>query len=153
METYYHKSLIGILELVCENNKLISLKLVNKKGPSSDEIELIKNIKSQLDNYFSGKLKYFDIKINPKGTDFQKKVWMELLKIPYGKTISYSELAKNIKNDNASRAVGNACNKNPIMIIIPCHRVISKNGKIGKYAYGDSIKKRLLEIEQYRYLR
>ena len=97
--------------------------------------------------YFSGKRKVFDIKINPAGTDFQKLVWKELQKIPYGKTKSYSEIAAAAGNKNAQRAVSNACNKNPIMIIIPCHRVVSKNGNIGGFAYGSIIKQKLLNVE------
>ena len=89
----------------------------------------------------------FDIKINPAGTDFQKLVWKELQKIPYGKIKSYSEIAAATGNKNVQRAVGTACNKNPIMIIIPCHRVISKNNNLGGYVYGSKIKQKLLNIE------
>lgn len=147
MEKSYYKSPIGILEIICENGELVSLKLVDYCEKSNFETDFIKDIKNQLDEYFSGKRKVFDIKINPKGTDFQKLVWKELQKIPYGKTKSYSEIAKAIGNKNAQRAVGSACNKNPIMIIIPCHRVISKNNNLGGYAYGSEIKQKLLNIE------
>lgn len=147
MEKSYYKSPIGILEIICENNKLISLKLVNCCEKTSVETDFIKDINKQLDEYFLGKRTIFNIKINPKGTDFQKLVWKELQKIPYGKTKSYSEIAKAIGNKNAQRAVGSACNKNPIMIIIPCHRVISKNNNLGGYAYGSEIKQKLLNIE------
>ena len=147
MEKSYYKSPIGILEIICENNKLVSLKLVDYCEKSNIEADFIKDIKNQLDEYFSGKRKVFDIKINPTGTDFQKLVWSELQKITYGKTKSYSEIAAVAGNKNAQRAVGNACNKNPIMIIIPCHRVISKNGNTGGFAYGNSVKKKILELE------
>ena len=147
MRKSYYKSPIGILEIICENNKLISLKLVNCCEKTSVETDFIKDIKKQLDEYFSGKRTIFNIKINPKGTDFQKLVWSELQNIPYGETKSYSEIAAAAGNKNAQRAVGNACNKNPIMIIIPCHRVISKNNNIGGYAYSRSIKQKLLNIE------
>ncbi len=147
MEKSYYKSPIGILEIICENNKLVSLKLVDCSEKTTVETDFIKDIKNQLDEYFSGKRKVFDIKINPKGTDFQKLVWKELQKIPYGKTKSYSEIAVVAGNKNAQRAVGNACNKNPIMIIIPCHRVVSKNNNLGGYAYGSEIKQKLLNIE------
>ena len=147
MEKSYYKSPISILEIICENNKLVSLKLVDCCEKTTVETNFIKDIKNQLDEYFSGKRKVFDIKINPKGTDFQKLVWKELQKIPYGKTKSYSEIAAVAGNKNAQRAVGNACNKNPIMIIIPCHRVVSKNNNIGGYAYGSEIKQKLLNIE------
>ena len=147
MEKSYYKSTIGILEIICENNKLVSLKLVDYCEKSNIETDFIKDIKKQLDEYFLGKRTIFNIKINPKGTDFQKLVWSELQNIPYGKTKSYSEIAAAAGNKNAQRAVGNACNKNLIMIIIPCHRVVSKNNNIGGYAYGRSIKQKLLNIE------
>ena len=147
MEKSYYKSTIGILEIICENNKLVSLKLVDYCEKSNVETNFIKDIKKQLGEYFSGKRTTFDIKINPTGTDFQKMVWKELQNISYGETKSYSEIAAAAGNKNAQRAVGNACNKNLIMIIIPCHRVVSKNNNIGGYAYGRSIKQKLLNIE------
>ena len=147
MEKYFYKSPIGILEIAYNNNELISLKLVNKYIFSCEENDFIKNLKTQLDEYFSGQRKIFDIKLNPSGTNFQKLVWKELQKIPYGKTKSYSQIANEIGNKNAQRAVGSACNKNPIIIIIPCHRVISKNGNLGGFAYGNLIKKKLLNHE------
>ncbi|MEE3349306.1 MAG: methylated-DNA--[protein]-cysteine S-methyltransferase [Candidatus Gastranaerophilaceae bacterium] len=147
MEKSYYKSPIGILEIICENGVLVSLKLVDYIEKSNVETDFIKDVKFQLDEYFSGKRKVFNIKINPSGTDFQKLVWKELQKIPYGKTKSYSKVAASCNNKNAQRAVGSACNKNPIMIIIPCHRVISKNGNLGGFAYGNKIKLKLLKIE------
>lgn len=101
----------------------------------------------QLNKYFKKELKIFDIPIKPSGTPFQKKVFSELLKIPYGSTISYQELAKRVGNEKASRAVANANGKNPIAIIIPCHRVIAKNGSIGGFNSGVDIKKELLKLE------
>ena len=147
MEKSYYKSPIGILEIICENGKLVSLKLVDYCEKSNVETNFIKDIKKQLGEYFSGKRTTFDIKINPTGTDFQKMVWKELQNISYGETKSYSEIAAAAGNKNAQRAIGNACNKNPIMIIIPCHRVISKNNNLGGYAYGSEIKQKLLNIE------
>lgn len=147
MEKSYYKSPIGVLEIICEKDALISLKLVENVDKSDSETTLIKEIKTQLYEYFSGKRKIFDIKLKTKGTEFQKCVWEELRKISYGKTKSYSEIAVAVGNKNTQRAVGSACNKNPIMIIIPCHRVISKNGELGGFAYGNSIKQKLLKIE------
>ena len=147
MEKSYYKSPIGILEIICENEYLTSLKLVKQAGKTNKETTLIKTIKTQLGEYFSGKRNNFDIKIYPKGTEFQKKVWDELLNIPYGNAKSYSEIAATIGNKNAQRAVGSACNKNPIMIIIHCHRVVSKNGNLGGFAYGNFVKQELLKIE------
>ena len=149
MEKSYYKSPIGILEIISENNKLVSLKLVDCCEKTSIETVFIKDIKNQLGEYFSRKRTTFNININPAGTDFQKLVWKELQKIPYGKTKSYSEIAAVAGNKNAQRAVGNACNKNPIMIIIPCHRVVSKNNNLGGYAYGSKIKQKLLNIENF----
>ena len=147
MEKSYYYSPIGILEIICENNELVSLRLVENVSGRVVDTDFIKKIKLQLDEYFLGERKSFDIKINPKGTQFQKRVWNELQKISYGKTKSYSEIAHIIGNKNAQRTVGSACNKNPIMIIIPCHRVISKNGKLGGFAYGNTVKLKLLELE------
>ena len=148
MEKFYYNSPIGILEITCENNYLTALKSVAKVKTSSNETDFYKRIRTQLDEYFSGKRKVFDIKITQNGTDFQKKVWKELLKIPYGETLSYSEIAQNIGNENASRAVGGACNKNPIMIVVPCHRVIAKNGNLTGFAYGLTMKEFLLNLEK-----
>ena len=147
MEKSHYKSSIGILEIICEKDSLISLKLVDETAKSECETPIIKEIKKQLDEYFSGNRKSFNIKLTPKGTDFQKKVWKELIKIPFGETKSYSEIAIAIGNKKAQRAVGSACNKNPIMIIIPCHRIILKDGELGKFAYGNMIKQKLFEIE------
>lgn len=147
MEKSYYYSPIGILEIICKNNELVSLKTSDNSLENNIDTDYIKKIKFQLNEYFSGQRQKFDIKINPKGTEFQKKVWCELREIPFGKVKSYSEIATAIGNKNAQRAVGSACNRNPIMIIIPCHRVISKNGNIGGFAYGNCVKQTLLELE------
>jgi methylated-DNA-[protein]-cysteine S-methyltransferase len=101
----------------------------------------------QLDEYFKGKRTEFDLNLAPEGTDFQKTVWKALAKIRFGKTQSYGEVAKVIKNPKGSRAVGLANGKNPICIIVPCHRVIGANGKLTGYAGGLKAKKWLLEHE------
>ena len=147
MEKSYYKSPIGVLEIICEKDALISLKLVKNAYKSDTETVLIKEIKTQLYEYFLGKRKIFDIKINPQGTKFQKLVWKELQKIQYGKTKSYSEIAAAAGNKNAQRAIGSACNRNHILIVIPCHRVISKNGNLGGFEYGINIKEKLLNLE------
>ncbi len=151
MEAFYYKSPIGNLEIICENNELLSLQISNHIKMEVKKTDFTKNVKLQLDEYFSGKRQKFEIKINPKGTDFQKLVWNELKKIPYGETKSYSDIAKIVGNKNAQRAVGFACNKNPILIIVPCHRVISKNGKLGGYAYGNENKQKLLGFEGLKF--
>lgn len=149
MKKYYYNSPIGIMEIICTENTLYSLKIIDKFDVSDKETDFSRNIKTQLEEYFLGKRKNFDININIQGTDFQKQVWQELQKIPFGKTQSYSEIAQLVGRKNAQRAVGSACNKNPIMIIIPCHRIISKNGNIGGFAYGNFIKQKLLELENH----
>lgn len=102
----------------------------------------------QLEAYFKGELIRFDLELSVNGTNFQKKVWKELVNIPYGETIAYGELAKRVGNPNASRAVGMATGKNPVPIIIPCHRVIGKNGSLTGFGGGLNVKKRLLELEK-----
>ena len=100
-----------------------------------------------LDDYFAGKRPCNVPRLNPQGTDLQKRVWQALLPIPYGETLSYGEIAKMV-GCRSAQAVGQAVGANPIALIIPCHRVIAAQGKIGGYAYGTEIKKRLLELEQ-----
>ena len=104
-------------------------------------------LKIQLEEYFSGKRKSFSVPLKPKGTAFQEKVWKELLKIPCGEVNTYGEIAKALGNSKGARAVGLACNKNPIIILIPCHRVVGKNGNLTGYACGLDMKKYLLSIE------
>ncbi len=112
------------------------------------ETKLIKECFQQLEEYFVGIRKKFDLPLNPKGTDFQRKVWNELLNIPYGEVKTYKDVAICIGNEKASRAIGMANNKNPIPIIIPCHRVIGANGKLVGYSGGLNIKQKLLDIEK-----
>ena len=147
---------IGELAICEENGKIVLVNVVKTKEDIEEmaknsiqkETSLIKNTKQQLDEYFAGKRKKFDIPIKLDGTDFQIKVWKELLKIPYGETCSYLDIAKCIGNPKASRAVGMANNKNKIIIIVPCHRVIGSNKKLVGYACGLDVKEKLLELER-----
>jgi len=102
----------------------------------------------QLEEYLSGARKVFDVPLDIRGTDFQKSVWQELQRIPYGETVSYRDIASRLKNQKAFRAVGTANGKNPISIIIPCHRVIAADGSLGGYAGGFDIKSKLIELEK-----
>jgi methylated-DNA-[protein]-cysteine S-methyltransferase len=111
------------------------------------ETALIKKAARQFGEYFEGKRKSFNLPLSMDGTDFQIKVWNALKNIPYGKTISYGELAAIIGNPKASRAVGMANNRNPIPIIVPCHRVIGHDGSLTGYAGGLKLKQQLLELE------
>lgn len=108
----------------------------------------IMEVKKQLDEYFQGKREIFDIPLAPEGTPFQLKVWESLKNIPYGETRSYKDIAIQIDNPKGYRAVGMANNKNPIPIIIPCHRVVGANGKLVGYAGGLDKKTFLLELER-----
>lgn len=113
-----------------------------------EETKLIKETGLQIKNYLLGRCKSFDIPIYFHGTEFMEKVWAAVYDIPYGKTCSYKDIAENIGHSKAYRAVGLANNRNPIPIIIPCHRVIGNDGKMVGYGGGIEIKKRLLEIEK-----
>lgn len=98
--------------------------------------------------YFNGKRKDFTFKIDPRGTDFQKKIWNELRNVPYGKLATYKDIAAAVGNPKASRAVGSANSKNPIPLIIPCHRIVGANGKLTGFAHGLEIKNKLIEFER-----
>lgn len=112
---------------------------------------LLERAIEELDEYFRGQRTVFDVPLSLNGTEFQKTVWRALQRIPYGETKSYSDIAIMVNNPKAVRAVGMANNKNPIMIMVPCHRVIGKNGKLVGYAAGLDVKKKLLELEHCRY--
>lgn len=105
-------------------------------------------LEKQLEEYLKGKRKKFDIPLKLQGTAFQVKVWMEILKIPYGEVKTYGEIAENVDSPKAARAVGLACNKNPIIMLVPCHRVVGKGGKLTGYSGGLDIKKKLLNLEK-----
>lgn len=123
-----------------------------KKGLKAEFIEqddeILKETRKQLDEYFDMIRKKFDIPLITVGTDFQKSVWDGLLKVPYGTTSTYLQLAKNIDNEKAVRAVANANGANSIAIIIPCHRIIGTNGELTGFGGGLPLKKRLLKLEQ-----
>ena len=150
MYYYIFKTSIGNL-LIEETDDRITKVTTSTKITGSDYInkktKLIANCAKQIDEYLDGKRTVFDIPIHLKGTEFQKKVWNALLKIPYGRTLSYSDIATCIGSEKAVRAVGGANNKNPIMIIVPCHRVIGKDGSLVGYGGGTKMKEKLLELE------
>lgn len=121
-----------------------------KQGNLTKEPEtaLLKKAVDQLKEYFQGRRKVFDVPLNPAGTEFQKKVWQALCTIPYGQTRSYGEIAAQIGNPKACRAVGGANNKNPIMIFIPCHRVIGADGSLVGFGGGIYAKEYMLNLEK-----
>lgn len=143
---YYH-SPIGVLEIVTSDGAILSVSFVEDFSKEPEENLIMKEAIKQLDEYFKGNRKSFNLRFEIHGTDFQKKVWNTLLEIPYGKTISYMELAEKIGYKKAIRAVGNANGKNKINIFIPCHRVIGSNENLRGYSGGLSRKKWLLDHE------
>jgi len=150
--TGFYKSPIGYLEVITSNNKLNEIRFIESdkelNHSSNENNSFLNKVFSQLDEYFAGERKEFDISLDSEGTSFQKNVWQKLTEIPYGKTTSYVDIATKIDNPKASRAIGNANNKNHIPIIIPCHRVIGKSGKMVGYAGGIWKKEWLLEHEK-----
>lgn len=142
------KAPIGDICILEENNKIIGLTLDNEKYCYTEKnTEILNETEKQLNEYFWGKRKKFNVPINPKGTEFQKQVWNELLKIPYGQTVTYKQIAQKIEKPNAARAVGMANHNNPIAIIVPCHRVVGSNSKLVGYAFGLEKKQFLLDLE------
>jgi methylated-DNA-[protein]-cysteine S-methyltransferase len=148
METYYLNSPIGTLRIQGDENGVSSVSFLNPNEFESREIpDVLTEVISQLEEYFNGTRYQFEIKLNPQGTEFQKRVWKELIDIPYSKTISYQELANRLKDPMVIRAAAAANGKNPIAIIIPCHRVIGSDGSLTGYAGGLHRKKWLLDHE------
>jgi methylated-DNA-[protein]-cysteine S-methyltransferase len=150
----YFSSPLGRLFLAGDQDGLKYLKFPTELNPESEakfteeDNQNFTDVQSQLTDYFAGKLKQFKLKLAPHGTSFQLQVLEELSKIPYGKTISYGELASHIGRAKASRAVGAANGRNPLPIIIPCHRVIGADGSLTGFAGGLRIKSTLLELEK-----
>ena len=139
---------IGKLKIEYDSDAITGITSAKNEKEQGIRSELSDKTALQLEEYFDGKRKEFDISIKLIGTEFQKKVWNELLKIPYGESVSYKDIAINTGNPKACRAVGMANHNNPILIIVPCHRVINENKKLGGYALGLDLKRRLLELEK-----
>ena len=139
---------IGKLKIEYDSDAITGITSAKNEKEQGIRSELSDKTALQLEEYFDGKRKEFDISIKLIGTEFQKKVWNELLKIPYGETVSYKDIAINTGSPKACRAVGMANHNNPILIIVPCHRVINENKKLSGYALGLDLKRRLLELEK-----
>ncbi|NLI59338.1 MAG: methylated-DNA--[protein]-cysteine S-methyltransferase [Clostridium sp.] len=150
--TDYIDSPIGLIEIKGTKKEIISVLFTDKKANISCYLEClfeeVEKCKKELKEYFEGKRHHFTCKIHFDGTDFQKRVWQELFNIGYGEVASYKKVACNIGKDNACRAVGNANNKNKLLIIVPCHRVVSTKGELTGYAAGLWRKKWLLDHEK-----
>jgi len=145
----YVESPIGMIEIKTDEQNILSVEFKdsNKVETSFSENEISRNGKQQLSDYFASERKEFNLPLQLSGTDFQNKVWTELQVIPYGKTISYLQLAKNLGDPKCIRAAGTANGKNPFAIVVPCHRVIGSNGDLIGYAGGLWRKQWLLEHE------
>lgn len=142
---YLVASSTGLQGIHWEKQCLAMAKSLNGGAP---EIKILKKAVCELQEYFAGKRTQFNLPLQMNGTNFQKQVWTQLSKIPFGKTCSYKDIASRIKNHKAVRAVGSANGKNPFCIVIPCHRVIAADGSLGGYTGGLDIKVKLLAIEQ-----
>ncbi|RZA05791.1 MAG: methylated-DNA--[protein]-cysteine S-methyltransferase [Proteobacteria bacterium] len=146
---------VGIFHLVASGRGLRGLYWKEQAAPYAEslaqpgeEIAMLARAVHQLEEYLEGARRVFELPLDPVGTDFQRQVWAELAKIPYGETRSYRDIARAIHNEKAMRAVGAANGKNPISIIVPCHRVIGANGTLTGYAGGLGSKTKLLELER-----
>ncbi|MDR1554240.1 MAG: methylated-DNA--[protein]-cysteine S-methyltransferase [Prevotellaceae bacterium] len=150
MKNYYSYKIKANYVLIVEDNGCIVEIAFDKRkiNGTEKETDIIKKAAMQLEEYFAGKRKSFDFPINAQGSEFQKRVWTALQTIPYGELRSYKQIAEKIGNPKASRAVGMANNKNPLPIVVPCHRVIGSNGKLVGYAYGLDMKEYLINIEK-----
>ena len=146
---FFYDTPVGRLCIGEENGSITRVTWTQlPKNYLQEETALILKCKNQLDEYFIGERKSFDLPLAPKGTEFQKKVWDALKEISYGETRTYGEIAETVGNPKAARAVGMANNRNPIAIIVPCHRVVGANGKLVGYAGGMEQKGKLLHLEK-----
>jgi methylated-DNA-[protein]-cysteine S-methyltransferase len=147
METVWIKTPLGFSEIIGDENGIISIEVYDEGEVSQSVPAILQEAVAQLNEYFEGKRNHFDLKLNPKGTEFQQKVWNALLEIPYGRTRTYLEQSKILGDVKAIRAVASANGKNPLWIVVPCHRVIGSDGSLTGYAGGLWRKKWLLEHE------
>lgn len=148
MAVGFRETMIGWLGVEESNGSITEIFFTQGATGESHETPLIKEAFAQLDEYFSGKRTTFALPLAPVGTEFQQRVWRALQSIPYGETRSYKEVAEQIGNVKAVRAVGMANNRNPIAIVIPCHRVIGADGTLVGYGGGLHIKVKLLQLEK-----
>ena len=152
MALYFYDTIIGQLGIEENDNKITAIYIENGQKlnttPKIIETKVIKETAKQLKAYFRGELKKFSVEFSLNGTEFMRKVWLELIKIPYGQTATYGEIAKRVECEKGYRAVGLANNRNPIPLIIPCHRVIGADGSLTGFRSGLHIKQKLLDLEK-----
>lgn len=152
-EVWYYPTLFGEVAIATENNMVTALclkKNFKRKEYIYKENPLMEKTIKELHEYFLGKRKIFDLPLAPEGTAYQKRVWQCLINIPYGEIRTYKDIAIEIGNEKGCRSIGSACSKNPIWILIPCHRVIGTNGTLTGYAGGLMVKEHLLALEKNR---
>lgn len=149
MSTYtgFVESKAGLIQITADNTGINEIAFVEQPNVEPHENGIVEQAKSQLRDYLARKRQQFDLPLNPRGTEFQKQVWRLLVEIPFGNTASYQDIALKLGDKNKVRAVGGANGKNPIAIVVPCHRVIGKNGTLTGYAGGLERKAFLLDIE------
>ena len=147
--THTFNTPIGAVRLTEEGGSIIRIELTDITDTSSAPTLLLREAEHQIAAFLRGERRQLDFPIRMMGTPFQQRVWRALLQIPYGTTRTYGAIATAIGNPRASRAVGMACNKNPLLLIVPCHRVVGANGKLVGFAYGTEAKRWLLELEVY----
>ena len=145
---YSYETILGSVTIVEEDGTLLAITTHRAYEGKRLETSLIKEAYRQLSEYLIGERKSFDLPLNPRGTVFQQQVWKVLCDIPYGETRSYKQIAEAIGNPKAVRAVGMANNRNPLLIVVPCHRVIGANGKLVGYGAGIEKKEFLLKLEK-----
>ena len=150
MEAWVYSFPIGEIMIAAEEGAITAIRFERDLPKEAKQVEtpLIKRCQEELREYFAGERQMFDLPLAPQGTAFQQRVWQALLTIPYGEVRSYGDIARQIGDPKASRAIGGANNRNPIAIIIPCHRVIGANGRLVGYGGGLDKKEMLLSLEQ-----
>lgn len=145
---YTYETVLGSVTFIEEDGALLAISLQPSEEGTRQETPLIKKAQQQITEYLKGERKEFDLPLRMKGTDFQIRVWKALLDIPYGETRSYKQIAEAIHNPKGMRAVGMANNRNPLLIVVPCHRVIGANGSLVGYGEGLEMKEFLLRLEK-----
>ena len=150
--THCFSSPIGVVRITEADGFITLIELIDAADISTAPTLLLHEVALQILDFLDGKRQLLDFPIRMVGTPFQQRVWRALQQIPYGTTRTYGEIAAAVGNPRASRAVGMACNKNPLLLIVPCHRVVGVNGKLIGFAYGTAAKRWLLELEKYNSL-
>ncbi|MCB0343391.1 MAG: methylated-DNA--[protein]-cysteine S-methyltransferase, partial [Bdellovibrionales bacterium] len=146
-DSVYFLSPVGWLRIFADGGVIVRVSWVRRGIPGDASSPLLRQALKELGEYFSGERRQFDVPVRALGTEFSEKVWHRLAAIPYGETLSYSALATDVGCPGGARAVGSACGRNPVPIIIPCHRVLPRSGQLGGFAWGQNAKRVLLQLE------